>query len=220
MSTKTIALTDTLARYLLDATVTEPTILRALREETQRLPDANLQIAPEQGQLMRLLVELVAARRCLEVGVYTGYSALSVALSLPADGLLVACDVDPVTSAIATRYWDAAGVRHKVQLELAPAAQTLARLLAKGEQDSFDFAFIDADKDAYDVYYELCLSLVRPGGLIALDNMLWCGRVSDPLVNDRDTTAIRALNSKVGRDTRVSCSLVPIGDGLMLARKH
>jgi predicted O-methyltransferase YrrM len=219
MSPKTLSITEAVSKYLLEVTVNEPEVLRELRDETSKLPGANMQIAPEQGKFMRLLVEILGAKRCLEVGVYTGYSSISVALGLPADGLLVACDVNADTSNVAKRYWDRAGVSSKVRLELRPATETLAQLIDSGNANSFDFAFIDADKQAYDSYYELCLKLLRPGGLIAIDNTLWSGRVADPTLLDTSTVAIRAINAKVAADSRVSSSLVPIGDGLLLARK-
>ena len=178
MSPKTIAITEVVSRYLFDVTVKEPDVLHELREETMKLPGANMQIAPEQGQFMRLLVELIGAKRCIEIGVYTGYSSISVGLGLPHDGLLLACDVNPATSTIAKRYWERAGISQKMQLELRPASETLAGLV-ESSQGCFDFAFIDADKECYDLYYERCLVLLRPGGLIAIDNALWDGRVAD-----------------------------------------
>jgi predicted O-methyltransferase YrrM len=219
MSPKTIMLTEAVARYLFDVTVSEPAVLRELREETARLPGANMQIAPEQGQFMRLLVELIGATRCLEIGVYTGYSSISVGLGLPADGQLIACDVNAETSSIARRYWQRAGIAPKMRLELRPATETLSELVAAHQAGRFDFAFIDADKESYDAYYELCLTLLRSGGLIAIDNALWDGRVADANAADPSTRAIRALNAKVAADDRVHGSLVPIGDGLLLARK-
>src|SRR5688572_19003473 len=176
-----------------------------------------MQISPEQGQLMRLLVELSGARRAIEVGVFTGYSSLCVALAMPPDGRLIACDVSEEWTSIARCYWAKAGVAQKVELRLAPALETLDGLLAAGQAQCFDFCFIDADKDRYDDYYERCLSLSRSGGLIAIDNALWGGSVADQSRRDEDTEAIRALNAKVVRDERVSMSLVPIGDGLLLA---
>ncbi len=219
MSPKTITLTEAVSKYLFDVTVKEPAILRELREETMKLPGANMQIAPEQGQFMRLLVELISASRCLEIGVYTGYSSTSVGLALPSGGLLVACDVNPETSRIAQRYWQRAGIFPKMQLELRPAVETLARLIESHQSGNFDFAFIDADKESYDSYYERCLTLLRPGGLVAIDNALWDGRVADSTAVDSSTSAIRALNLKVSADDRVTSTLVPIGDGLLLARK-
>jgi len=219
MSPKTLSLTEALASYLVDVTLREAPILRALREATQSLPGAGMQIAPEQGQFMRLLVQLIGAKRALEVGVYTGYSSTCVALELPRDGLLVACDINAETSAIAQRYWKVAGVSEKVRLEIGPAEHTLTQLVNDGLSGTFDFAFIDADKEMYDAYYELCLQLIRVVGLIALDNALWGGRVADAKCVDPDTLAIRNLNAKVAADKRVSSSLVPIGDGLLLARK-
>jgi len=169
---------------------------------------------------MALLVELIGATRCLEVGTFTGYSALAVALALPDDGRLIACDVNPETTAIARRYWAEAGVDHKIELRLAPALETLDALLADGGAGTVDFAFIDADKESYDAYYERCLELLRPGGLIAIDNVLWGGSVADPGRSDPETAAIRDLNEKLGRDGRIGLSLVPIRDGLTLARKQ
>ncbi len=198
----------------------EPDVLRELREETARLPRAGMQISPEQGQFMRLLVELLGARRCLEIGVFTGYSALCVALAMPPDGRLIACDVSEEWTAIARRYWARAGVSDRIDLQLRPALDTLDELIAAGRAGQFDFAFIDADKGNYAAYYERALTLLRPGGLVAIDNALWSGRVADPGENDADTAAIRALVGKMRDDARVTCSLVPIGDGLMLGRKR
>jgi len=219
MSTRTIAITDTLHRYLVDRTLNEPPILADLREETRVLPGAGMQISPEQGQFMRLLVELIGARRCIEIGVFTGYSSTCVALALPEDGTLIACDINSDTTAIARRYWEKAGIANKIRLELRPANETLGALIAQGQGGQFDFAFIDADKGASRDYYEQCLTLLRRGGLVAIDNALWNGRVADPAMKDVDTVAIRELTAKVTRDVRVSSSLVPIGDGLLLARK-
>jgi len=220
MSNRTLAVTDAISDYLLHTTLREPELLARLREETMKLPMARMQIAPEQGQFMRLLVELVGVHRAIEVGVFTGYSALSVALALPADGKLVACDVNEEWTAIARRYWKEAGVDEKIELRLRPAVETLDALLESGAGHSFEFAFIDADKERYDEYYERCLALLVPGGLIAVDNALWGGDVADPTKTDDETRALRALNAKVAADPRVSMSLVPIGDGLLLARKR
>ncbi len=220
MSTRTTGLSDSLQQYLLRATLREPEVLVQLREETAKLPGAGMQISPEQGQLMRLLVELMGARKAIEVGVFTGYSSISVALGMPPDGRLIACDVNEEWTAIARRYWAKAKVADKIELRLAPALQTLDALLAAGQAGGFDFCFIDADKDRYDDYYERCLLLLRPGGLIAIDNALWGGSVADQSIQDEDTRAIRALNAKVLSDERVSMSLVPVGDGVLLARKR
>jgi caffeoyl-CoA O-methyltransferase len=179
-----------------------------------------MQIGPEQGQFMALLVELIGARRTLEVGTFTGYSALAVALALPPEGRVTACDVSEEYTRVARRYWAKAAVEHKIELKLGPALDTLGGLLAAGAAGSFDFAFIDADKNNYDGYYEQALQLLRPGGLIAIDNVLWGGDVVNPEKRDPDTTAIRALNEKLNADERVSISLLPIGDGLTLARKR
>ncbi|MBK7584255.1 MAG: class I SAM-dependent methyltransferase [Myxococcales bacterium] len=219
MSNRTLAVTDRIHEYLL-GTVREPRVLAELREETMKLPLARMQIAPEQGQLMGLLVELVGARRAIEIGVFTGYSAISVALSLPDDGRLVACDVSEEFTSVARRYFPRAGVEHKIDLRIAPALQTLDALIEQGEAGGFDFVFIDADKGNYGAYYERSLQLLRVGGLVAVDNALWSGDVADPENNDADTQAIRALNAKVAADERVTQSLLPIGDGLLLARKR
>ncbi len=219
MANRTIALSDGLYDYLLDVSLREPDVLRRLREETAKLPAANMQIAPEQGQFMALLVELMEARKAIEVGTYTGYSSLSVALALPPGGRLVTCDVNAESTAVARRYWAEAGVADRVDLRLGPALETLDALIADGEAGTFDFAFIDADKANYDAYYERILTLLRPGGLVGVDNVLWNGGVIDATRQDKATRAIRAFNEKIHADPRVSLSLVPIGDGLTLARK-
>jgi predicted O-methyltransferase YrrM len=220
MSTRTLTVDDKLYDYLLAVSVREPRVLRDLREETARLPEAGMQISPEQGQLMRLLVETLGARRCLEVGVFTGYSSTSVALSLPADGKLVACDVSEEFTSVARRYWRQAGVEERIELRLGPALSTLDELIATGQAGAYDFAFVDADKGNYHVYYERCLTLLRSGGLLAIDNVLWGGSVADPGDQRESTLAIRSLNEHIARDERVSISLVPIGDGLFLVRKR
>jgi predicted O-methyltransferase YrrM len=215
-----LQITDEIHRYLLDHSVREPEVLARLRTATASMPHAQMQIGPEQGQLMALLARLVGARRCIEVGVFTGYSSLAVALALPEDGRIVACDVSEAWTAVARRFWREAGVEHKIDLKLQPAVRTLEQLLAAGEAGRYDFAFIDADKESYDRYYELLLQLLRPGGLITLDNTLWSGHVANPDHHDADTDALRALNAKLHRDERVDLSLLPIGDGLTLARKR
>ncbi|MBD2034385.1 class I SAM-dependent methyltransferase [Leptolyngbya sp. FACHB-321] len=220
MANQTIRLDDQLYRYLQSVSLQEPAILTQLRQETAQQSMSQMQIAPEQGQFMALLVQLMGAKKTLEVGVFTGYSALVVALALPPDGKVVACDVSEEYTTIARRYWQQAGVADKIDLHLAPALETLDQLLAAGQADTFDFAFIDADKSNYDGYYERSLQLVRSGGLVAIDNVLWSGRVADPQVQDNRTNSIRAFNQKVHEDARVSLSMVPIGDGLTLARKH
>ncbi len=220
MSNRTIPITDALYDYLVRVTVREPELLVRLRRETASMRGSGMQIAPEQGQLMTLLVELTGARRALEIGTYTGYSSLCVAAALPDDGQLIACDVSDEYTQVARRYWQEAKVAHKIELRLAPALQTLDALLAEGAAESFDFAFIDADKEGYDAYYERSLRLLRSGGLIAVDNALWDGSVADPSRDDAGTRAIRALNQKAAGDARVTMSLVPIGDGLLLARKR
>jgi len=219
MSNKTFTLSDELYAYLFENSVREPDILRRLREETARDSMARMQIAPEQGQLMQLLVRLMGARRYLEVGVFTGYSSLAVALALPAEGRIVACDVSDKWTKVARQYWVEAGVAGKIDLRLAPAAETLDGLIAAGAAGSFDFAFIDADKTSYSGYYERALTLVRAGGLVGIDNTLWEGRVADPKARDADTQAIRDFNRHLRDDRRVHLCLVPIGDGLSLALK-
>jgi predicted O-methyltransferase YrrM len=220
MSNRTISLTDELHAYLLQASLREPPVLRALREETRHLEQRSMQIAPEQGQFMALLARLAGARRCIEVGVFTGYSSLATALALPDDGRIVACDLSEEWTAVARRYWREAGVEHKIDLRLGPALETLDAMLAAGEREGYDLAFLDAEKTEYLAYYERCLELLRPGGLIIVDNTLWDGRVADPAVGDEDTVAIRRFNETLHRDERIDLSLVPIGDGLTLARKR
>ena len=220
MTNRSISLTDSLYEYLLSVSLREPELLRRLRHETASYPNARMQIAPEQGQFMALLARLLGARRCLEVGVFTGYSSLAIALALPDDGRVVACDVSEEWTAVARRYWAAAGVEHKIDLRIAPALETLGGLLEAGGAGTYDFAFLDADKENYARYYELALELVRPGGLIVVDNTLWSGRVAD-LANDEATTlSLRRFNECLHRDQRVDLSLLPIGDGLTLARKR
>jgi predicted O-methyltransferase YrrM len=220
MSNKTIGLESQLYDYLLSVSLREPEVLQQLRQETANHPHANMQIAPEQGQLMALLVQLLGAKKAIEIGTFTGYSALAVALALPPDGELIACDVSQEFAAIARRYWQKAGVDSKINLRLAPALQTLDLLLASGAENSFDFAFIDADKENYYRYYEHCLQLVRVGGLIAIDNVLWDGKVADNNIQDSSTLSIREFNQKLLYDERVTISLVPIADGLTLALKR
>jgi caffeoyl-CoA O-methyltransferase len=220
MTKKTLGLNNQLYDYLLSVSLREPDILQQLREETAHLPNAIMQIAPEQGQFMALLVQLLSATKTLEVGVFTGYSSLCVALALPANGKIVACDVSEEYTAIARRYWEAAGVADKIDLRLAPALETLDELLAAGLAGTFDFAFIDADKRNYEGYYERSLQLIRPGGLIAIDNVLWSGRVAEPQAQDNQTQVIRALNEKLHDDKRITLSMVPIADGLTLALKR
>jgi caffeoyl-CoA O-methyltransferase len=220
MSTRTINLDDALYSYLVDVSVHEPPVLARLREETSRLPEFQMQIAPDQGQFMALLVKLIGARRCLEIGTFTGYSSLAVALALPDDGRLVACDISEKWTSVARRYWAEAGVASRIELRLKPALQTLDELRSARPPIAFDFAFIDADKTNYARYYEATLGLLRPGGLIAIDNTLWSGQVANPSFHDEDTEALRAFNLKLHDDDRIDLSLVPIGDGLTLARKR
>jgi len=220
MSRRSISLTDSLYDYLLSVSLREPDLLRQLREETAAYPAARMQISPEQGQFMALLARLMGARRCLEIGVFTGYSSLALALALPDDGRILACDVSERWTNVARRYWAAAGVAHRIELRLATAMETLDALLAAGEAGRYDFAFLDADKENYVGYYERVLQLLRPGGIVLADNTLWSGRVADPENAEATTVALRHFNEHLHRDERVDLSLVPIGDGLTLARKR
>ncbi len=220
MSNRTIQVDDRLYPYILSVSLREPEIMARLRAETAQMKYSNMQIAPEQGQFMALLAQLLGARRCLEIGVFTGYSALAVARVLPAEGVVIACDMNEEWTVVARRYWAEAGVADRIDLRLGPALDTLAELLDDGQAETFDFAFIDADKLEYRDYYERVLKLLRPGGLVSVDNVLWAGSVADPEKLDEETEAIRAFNEFLHRDERVDLSLVPIGDGLSLARKR
>jgi predicted O-methyltransferase YrrM len=219
VSTKSIGLSDELHDYLLRVGVREAPILRRLRTETAALPQSRMQISPEQGAFFALLVGLMDARTYLEVGTFTGYSSLSVAMALPADGRLTCCDISPEWTDVARRYWSEAGVADRIDLRIGPALDTLDALLAEGAAGSFDFAFLDADKGSYAAYYERMLDLLRPGGLLAIDNVLWSGRVVDPAEKDADTLALRELNERIVGDARVQVAMLPIGDGLSLIRK-
>ncbi len=210
---------DDLWEYMRRVTLREPALLLRLREETALYPTSNCQISAEQGQFMALLMHLINARRTIEIGVYTGYSALSVALALPEDGRVIACDINEEWTAVARRYWREAGVEQKIDLRLGPALGTLDGLIANGQAGRFDFVFIDADKTNYANYYERALVLLRPGGLIGVDNVLWYGRVIDPSFDDADTRAIRAFNEQLKSDDRVWLSMLPVRDGLTLACK-
>ena len=215
-----ISMTDTIYRYLVAHSVREHPVLAELREETAKLPQAVMQIGADQGQFMALLAKLIGARRCLEVGVFTGYSSLSVALALPEDGNIIALDVSEEWTSIARRYWKKAGVESKIDLRLGPALNTLDTLISLRQSGRFDFAFIDADKGNYLGYYERCLDLVRPGGLILIDNTLWSGDVAEPSNQKPDTVALRALNDALHNDERIDVALLPVGDGVTLARKR
>jgi predicted O-methyltransferase YrrM len=220
MSDRRLIITDEIYRYVLEHSVREPPVLARLREVTQRMPEALMQIGPEQGQLMALLARLVGAKRCIEIGVFTGYSSLAVALALPEDGRIVACDVSEEYTSVARQFWREAGVAHKIDLRLQPATRTLDELIAAGESGRYDFAFIDADKVSYDAYYERVLKLLRPGGVVLLDNVLWSGQVADPKTEEASARIFQALNDKLHRDERIDLSLLPIGDGLTVARKR
>jgi predicted O-methyltransferase YrrM len=220
MSDKLLPFDERLYDYILRNSLREPPILRRLREETARLPKAIMQITPDQGQFMALLVRLIGARRILEVGTFTGYSSLWMTLAMPEEGRLTACDISEEWTAVARRYWAEAGVADRIDLRLGPAAQTLSGLIDAGEAGAFDLAFLDADKTNYDTYYERALQLVRTGGLILIDNALRHGQVADPQDRDPDTAAVRALNGKLLGDERVDLSLIPLADGLTLARKR
>jgi predicted O-methyltransferase YrrM len=219
MAPRTLSVDGPLFDYVLAHGTREHPAQAALREATRRHPQAGMQIGADQGALLALLVKLAGARRTLEIGTFTGYSALSVALALPDDGRLLACDVSDEFTRVGRPFWRQAGVEHKIELVLAPALQTLDARLAAGESGLYDFAFIDADKAGYDAYYERCLALLRPGGLVALDNMLWSGAVARP-ADSPSTAALQALNAKIQRDPRVDQALLTVGDGLMLARKR
>ncbi len=220
MSTTTIALDDALADYLQSQSLREPPEFRRCRRETAQLPMSNMQIAPEQGQFIHLMLRLMGAKKAIEVGTFTGYSALWIASALPPEGCLIACDINEEWTSRARQYWDDAGVKDRIELRLGRGRDTMDQLLKHDRRGTFDFAFIDADKEQYDAYYERALQLLRPGGLIAVDNVLWSGKVADPSISDPDTQAIRAFNEKVHNDQRIDLSVVPIGDGLTLCRKR
>ncbi len=219
MDEKNFTLSDELLEYMLSVSLREPELLRTLREETASKPGAQQQIVPEQGQLMAFLVQLIGAKKTLEVGVFTGYSALSVALALPPDGQVIACDINAEVTAMARRYWKAAGVDGKITLKLAPALVTINELLAAGEAGTFDFVFIDADRINYDIYYERSLELLRPKGMIMIDNVLWYGRVLAGEGMDAETAEIDRLNKKLRDDDRIILSLLPMSDGITLVMK-
>lgn len=219
MSRSTLALTDELREYILNVSLREHPLLAALREETAQHPEAKMQISPDQGQFMATLLRLIQARSVLEIGTFTGYSTLAMMLALPSDGHIVACDISEDYTKVARRYWSEAGVADRITLHIAPASQTLDELLANGKANTFDAAFIDADKESYDVYFERSLGLVRPGGLIMIDNVLRGGDAANPATESEATQSIQALNKKLHQDSRVHLTLVPIGDGVTLLQK-
>ncbi len=220
MSTRTLQLDDRTYEYLLAHSLREHPQLAKLRAETASHPKVNMQIAPEQGQLMQMLARLTGARRAIEVGVFTGYSSLAVMLAMPEDATLLALDVSEEYTAVARRHWQEAGVADRIELVIAPAEETLDARIRAGEAGRYDFAFIDADKTGYLGYYERLLELVRPGGLIVVDNTLWHGAVADPADRDTDTAALRGFNDALHRDPRIDLALLPVGDGLTLARRR
>ena len=220
MGTDTLLLSESVHAYLQSNSLREPEVLRRCRKETSSLEEARMQLSPEQGQFLSFLVELTGVKRAIEVGTFTGYSALCVATSMPADGILVACDISERWTSIAQQYWQDAKIDKMIDLRIGPAVETLDGLLSDGEAESYDFALIDADKGNYEVYYERILRLVRSGGLIAVDNVLWSGKVADLSNQDSTTLSIRSLNEKVLRDERVSLTMLPIGDGMTLVRKR
>lgn len=209
---------ETVDQYLTRTMIKETPVQQKLRAETSTMAEAGMQIGADQGAFFAILVRAIGAKKALEIGTFTGYSALAVAAALPEDGKLVACDISTEWTSIGRKHWEAAGVAHKIDLRIAPATETIAQLLADGGAGTFDFAFIDADKPGYDAYYEGCLKLVRKNGLIAIDNVLWSGKVADESVTDESTVALRKLNAKVAADARVEACLLTVGDGVMLVR--
>ncbi len=219
MSRSTVTLTDELRQYILDISLREHPLLSALREETAQHPDAKMQISPDQGQFMATLLRLIQAKTVLEIGTFTGYSALVMTLALPPDGHLVACDVSEDFTNIARRYWSEAGVNDRIALYIGPASETLSTLIESGKENTFDAAFIDADKESYDIYFEKSLQLIRPGGLLMIDNVLRNGDAANPMSESTETQSIQSLNKKLHQDSRIHLSVVPIGDGLTIAQK-
>lgn len=220
MSDVTLNLTPVLYQYLQNISLREPAVLQALRQQTHKMSMSQMQISPEQGQFMALLIELLGAKKTLDIGTFTGYSALWVAYALGSDGQVIACDTNVEWTKIAKRFWEMAGMTSKIDLRLAPALETLQELISSGAENTFDFIFIDADKANYFNYYEKSLQLLRAGGLIAIDNVLWSGKVADTTIHDDNTKIIRELNLKLLNDTRISLSVLPLGDGLTLTRKR
>lgn len=220
MSTRTLPLNDHLYSYLQQVSLREPPAFRRCRQETAQLPMSRMQIAPEEGQFINFLVNLMGVERAIEIGSFTGYSSLWIASALPRGGCLVACDINEAWTRQARQYWAEAGVMDRIEMRLAPAQQTLEELLDRDQHKSYDFIFVDADKEMYDSYYESALKLLRPGGIVAIDNVFWNGRVANPAADDPDTRSIRRLNEKIHGDERVDVTVVPIGDGVTLCRKR
>jgi predicted O-methyltransferase YrrM len=220
MSDRRLIISDEIHQYILDHSLRDTELLKRLRTETAKLPYASMQIGPDQGQFMALLAKMIGAKRCIEIGVFTGYSALVMAMAIPPDGHIVACDVNEEWTAIGRRYWHEAGVEHKIHLRLQPALKTLDELIASGQTGTYDFAFIDADKPNYDAYYERVLKLLRHGGCFVVDNVLWSGRVADPKAKEPETLVFKSLNDKLRKDDRVDISLLGIGDGVTVGRKR
>ncbi|MCF6148781.1 MAG: methyltransferase domain-containing protein [Candidatus Kuenenia sp.] len=220
MANRTLFLTNELYKYMISSSVREPDILRQLRRETSHDQMSAMQISPEQGQFMAFLLKLQKATKAIEIGVYTGYSSLCIALALPPDGKLVACDINKEWTSVAQRYWEKAGVSKKIDLHLAPGIETLNHLISNGNANTYDFIFIDADKKNYDIYYERAINLLRPGGIIVIDNVFWLGKVTDHKIIDDETNAIQRLNKKLHNDERIDLSMIPVGDGLTLAMKR
>lgn len=219
MSSESLNLSPSLRDYMHSVSLREPDVLRQLRTETAGNPHATMQISPEQGQFMAMLIRIMGVKRILEIGVFTGYSSTAMALALPPDGRLDACDVDEGFTAIARRYWEQAGVTHKIRLHLAPALETLVEFTSNGSRETYDLAFIDADKANYIHYYNYCIALLKPGGIVLVDNVLWGGDVANPSISDPDTEGIRKLNRRVHTDKRVEMCMLPVGDGLSIVRK-
>jgi O-methyltransferase len=216
---KQIQMNENILNYITQNSLREPNLLKMLREETANIPERNMQILPEQGQFLRLLVKLIKAKHALEIGVFTGYSGLCIAESLEQNGKLIACDISPEWTSIAKKYWKQANIHQKIELMLGNACDSLQTILHELKENYFDFIFVDADKENYDTYYEFCLKLLRPGGLMVIDNTLWLGYVADSSIQDEATVAVRKLNAKLHKDDRIDLSFLPLADGITLIYK-